>query len=112
MTRLLARLYKPVILVLFILLPFTLGNRLAAGRTEMQILTNRGNTLGYEAGVTFEPQPELQTAVNFWKRIYTQYTTKQSVIHDSLHLQVIYTAVDFSSIQDNPNLSDKQKRKI
>ncbi len=48
----------------------------------------------------FDPFPfpdELKPQVNFWKRIFTKYTTKQAVIHDDRYMNVIYEVIDVES---------------
>ncbi len=41
----------------------------------------------------FPLYPSLKPAVAFWKKIYTQYSTRQGVIHDDRRLDVIYEVV-------------------
>jgi membrane-bound lytic murein transglycosylase D len=41
------------------------------------------------------PLPEtLKPQVNFWKAIFTRYTTRQVVLHDDWYLDVVYGVVD------------------
>ena len=54
----------------------------------------------------FSVLPKLKTRVEFWKRVYTHYTTDQAIIHDQNHLDVIYQVVHLPS-----NLSQRQKDK-
>ncbi|MBI3584465.1 MAG: LysM peptidoglycan-binding domain-containing protein [Nitrospinae bacterium] len=42
----------------------------------------------------FHVPSSLQTNVNFWKRIYSEFTTNQVVVHDKDNLNVIYDVVD------------------
>lgn len=58
----------------------------------------------------FEPTPELRPMVEFWKKIYTQYTTRQVVIHDKDDLSIIYEVVDLDSGGKKP--ARERKRKI
>ncbi|MBU6374612.1 MAG: lytic transglycosylase domain-containing protein [Bdellovibrionales bacterium] len=37
--------------------------------------------------------PELRKQIEFWKRIYGEYDTKQSLIHDARYIEVIYDVV-------------------
>ena len=73
---------------------------------------NRADTIGYIKGDSFSVPPYLTNAVNFWKKIYTLYSTKQSAIHDSQNLQVIYHIMDFSDLYARDDLDEKGKRKI
>lgn len=51
------------------------------------------------------PQPaELQPDIDFWVRIFTEYTTDQGVLHDTRNLAVIYESIDF------PPGSDRRQR--
>ncbi len=41
------------------------------------------------------PRPaELEPAINFWVRVYTEVDTQSGFLHDSQHLDVIYTSLD------------------
>lgn len=45
----------------------------------------------------FEPfpfPPELEPQVNFWKTAFTEYTTKQVLIHDAWYMNVIYEVIN------------------
>ncbi|MBF0318406.1 MAG: transglycosylase SLT domain-containing protein [Nitrospirae bacterium] len=53
-----------------------------------------------------EPSPficpaPLRHQVDFWKLIFTQYTTKQAVIHDNRYLNIIYSVVDLTEEERN-----------
>jgi len=43
----------------------------------------------------FSTPPGLRTQVEFWKGIFATYSTRQVVIHDSLHLDIVYKVLDF-----------------
>lgn len=77
----------------------------------------RGNLLTEDAPVTgahnkpaidfFEPScpthfplsERLKLQVEFWKKIFTEYTSKQVVIHDRRHVNIIYTVIDLTQKQ-------------
>ena len=41
------------------------------------------------------PRPEgLRTQIEFWKKVFTEYSENQVVIHDALYLDKIYSTVD------------------
>ena len=44
----------------------------------------------------FKTPPGLEHQVDFWIKIYSEYTTSQAIIHDSRNLNIIYEVVDFS----------------
>lgn len=41
----------------------------------------------------FSVPPGLETRVQFWKKIYTQYSTRHAVIHDQDNLEIVYKVV-------------------
>lgn len=73
-------------------------------------IKNGTTPLGYDEK-TFEIPVGLKPRVDFWLDIYTKYTTQQGVLHDSAHVGVVYEVVDFSQIQSDASLSDRQKTK-
>lgn len=58
----------------------------------------------------FEPSPELRPMVEFWKKIYTQRTTRQAVLHDKDDLTIIYDVVDLDN--GGKKAVRERKRKI
>jgi len=62
------------------------------------------------AGTVAEPEPfpvydSIRPNVSFWKKIYTQYSTTQGVIHDKQRLEIIYGVIE---LQD-PNRHGSRK---
>lgn len=51
----------------------------------------------------------LRERVGFWKEIYSKYTTSQGVMHDSLHINIIYQPVDFGAITRDTSLNPRQR---
>jgi membrane-bound lytic murein transglycosylase D len=48
------------------------------------------------------PKPAgLVTQVEFWKKIFAQYSENQVVVHDDLYLDKIYTVIDLRSLAEN-----------
>ncbi len=43
---------------------------------------------------TFIIPEELKPRVEFWKKIYSRYTTSQVVLHDKKHLDIVYEVID------------------
>ena len=41
----------------------------------------------------FSTTPGLQSKVEFWKKIYSEYSTKHAVVHDIKNLSIIYEVV-------------------
>jgi membrane-bound lytic murein transglycosylase D len=51
--------------------------------------------------------PGLKTQIKFWKDIFATYSTREVVIHDSLHLGRIYDVLDFRPLAES-GLSDAE----
>lgn len=62
---------------------------------------------GFAAESLIARPPELQPAVDFWIRVYTQITTSQGFIHDQHELNVIYDTVTFPS-----DASPRERQKL
>jgi len=62
---------------------------------------------------TFDTPPGFVRRVNFWIDIYTKYTTHQVLLHDAHYLDIVYRMLDFTKLDDDPNLSavDKERTK-
>ena len=48
----------------------------------------------------FPRPPALESAVQFWIRVYSVYTTEQMALHDSENLDIVYTVVDLPPAED------------
>lgn len=55
--------------------------------------------------------PDLAPMVDFWRKIYTTYTTDQVVFHDPDHLEIQYGVLDFTELNQRP-ISDVEKSAI
>lgn len=53
----------------------------------------------------------LQTNFDFWKKVYTEYSLDQGVIHDSWNVAIIYEVVDLVD-EDQPNAHRINKKRI
>lgn len=65
----------------------------------------------YQGKTVFPVPLELRGRVDFWKDIYSVYTTSQAVIHDKDNLDIIYEVVDFDRIFNGRKVSDRSKRR-
>jgi len=66
--------------------------------------------LGYDQD-TFKVSENFRHRVNFWKRIYSQVTTDQGLLHDTEDLRIVYGVIDFREINSNSALSEGQKQR-
>lgn len=62
-------------------------------------------------GVSFEIPQELESIVDFWTKIYAVYDTSQVVFHDTDALEIQYSVLDFSTLEEK-GMSDAEKKSI
>ncbi len=70
--------------------------------------SSQTGALGYSEN-TFSTPEGLKKRVAFWRDIYAKYTTNQGVMHDSLHIEIVYHPVDFNSIMRDTSTNSRQK---
>ena len=51
----------------------------------------------------------MEERVNFWIDIYSKYSTSQGLLHDSRYVHLVYEEIDFSSIEENNDLTGTEK---
>jgi hypothetical protein len=55
---------------------------------------------------------QLQKNVNFWVRIYSEFSSNQGLIHDAKYIDHVYEVLVFTgSTRENARLIKKQKQK-
>lgn len=64
--------------------------------------------LGWSETV-FDVPEGMRDRVRFWRDIYAKYTTDQGVLHDKIHLNIVYDHVDFREIMEDPSKSRREK---
>ena len=57
--------------------------------------------------VDFPEAPELNSAVEFWKRVYVEESSDGGLLHDSVDLGVVYERFDFD---DGKSLASRKKQ--
>jgi membrane-bound lytic murein transglycosylase D len=77
------------------------------GRSSLILIAAFVATVAYSADApsSFTVPAELEAAVSFWKRVYTEVDTNAGLIHDDRHLNVVYEVVRFPS-----DLSERGRR--
>lgn len=77
---------------------------------EMELPTfgSQPRALGYSQ-LAFTVPPGLRKRVDFWKRIYTEFTTQQMVMHDTLYPEIVYGVVDISGILPDPSVPHRKR---
>ncbi len=76
---------------------------------ELPSFGRQTEALGYSSDDTFIVTPELKPRVNFWKKIYTELSSAQAVIHDSDYPELTYVVLDISSFTENSDISYKKR---
>jgi membrane-bound lytic murein transglycosylase D len=80
---------------------------------ELPTFENAPGTLGVNGTNIFSTPPELQERVNFWKKIYAEYTSGEAVLHDSEHPDLVYEVVDIGKyVADSSFSYRKQMRQL
>ena len=60
----------------------------------------------------FKTSDQLKARVDFWAKIYSEYSENQGVFHLTDDPSVVLGEIDFSSIIDDPDLNAFQKEKL
>lgn len=60
----------------------------------------------------FDIPKYFRSSVRFWFNIYTQFSSKQVVIHDMENLDLVYNVIDFSDLYSHDNIHKFAKAKI
>ena len=61
---------------------------------------------------TFAIPKGLETNVQFWIDIYSQYSSDQGILHDAEYIDLIYDVLDFSSISSQADLTTFQRERL
>jgi len=72
--------------------------------------SKQAQALGWTAQA-FETPVGMEERVQFWKDIYTKYSSEQGVLHDSKYVSLVYDNLDFSDITASVDLTHRQKEK-
>ena len=56
----------------------------------------------------FSVDERMRKNVEFWVRIYTEYTTSQGLIHDAKYIDHVYEIIDFQKLGLDPNKGNKK----
>ncbi len=69
-----------------------------------KILSDPDNLIRKE----FEIEPYFKNSVTFWAQIYTQFTSRQVLIHDKNNLSIVYDALSFEELHQSKELNRYQ----
>jgi membrane-bound lytic murein transglycosylase D len=83
-----------------------------AGHKDMHLTQSLGDhapSFYQPLNPTYFQYPDgLRPQVEFWKKIFTEYTSGQAVIHDRRHVGIIYSVIDLTK---NQQYSERARRK-
>jgi membrane-bound lytic murein transglycosylase D len=63
---------------------------------ELPNFGRQNGAVGYSFNETFKVPPELKKRVEFWKKIYTELTSSQAILHDAEYPELTYKTLDIS----------------
>jgi membrane-bound lytic murein transglycosylase D len=72
--------------------------------------TNQTRALGWTPNTFAEPKG-MEERIEFWKEIYTKYTSDQGVLHDSKYINLIYEKVEFNDLSARSDLPPRQRER-
>lgn len=70
------------------------------------------DALGYSGLETFMVPHSLRTRVDFWKKIYTEVSSQEALLHDAEYPEITYGIVNLSEFEKDPSLSYRQKMRL
>lgn len=85
-----------------------LFNKSKLREMELPSFDPQPDAIGYSKK-TFEVPKKLKSRVDFWKRIYSEFTSDQAVLHDSVYPDLIYGVIDVGKISRDPKSSYRKK---
>ena len=89
------------------------GILIIVGLIFLTVVTFAGNPAFPSREADPFPHPEeLESSIEFWKKVYTVYTTKEGIIHDSEDLTIIYEVINLTDIADLNKLKNKRIRNV
>jgi membrane-bound lytic murein transglycosylase D len=71
----------------------------------------QSGALGYTPGATFAVPDGLKTRVEFWKKIYAEYTSQQALLHDAEYPDLVYGVLDISPYVNVSAVSAHQQQR-
>ncbi|UCD11270.1 MAG: LysM peptidoglycan-binding domain-containing protein [Nitrospinaceae bacterium] len=71
-----------------------------------------GSAAGSASGQTFPEPPGLESKVQFWTKIYSEYTTHHAVVHDANNVDIVYEVVYLGEKRLSRRSRDRKLEKI
>ncbi len=70
------------------------------------------NALGSEKGTSlhFPEYSVIKPNVRFWKKVYSEFTTHQGIIHDNQNLDIIYEVIQLEPLNGSRNQKANQRK--
>lgn len=83
-----------------------------AREMELPSFGEQNGSLGYEPNETFKVPPELKSRVDFWKKVYSQYSSNEALLHDYDFPEIVYEVVDISKYANDESMSYRKRMKL
>jgi len=75
------------------------------------VLLGMSNLPAHAAEDPFPLYPVIDSNVTFWTNVYARYSTAQAVVHDSVHLDIVYEVIDLKPA-DHPGARKTNRRRM
>lgn len=80
-------------------------------RADFSALGPEGAILSVVPPLQFNVDERLKKNVEFWVKVYTQYTTEQGLIHDAKYIDHIFEVLDLKTISGKPSKAAQKSKK-
>ncbi|MES3039456.1 MAG: lytic transglycosylase domain-containing protein [Bdellovibrionota bacterium] len=71
---------------------------------------SQDKALGY-SHLAFVPPEALRPRINFWKRVYSEISSKEGFVHDTEEPFTVFQVMNLNDIYNNADLTPRQKEK-
>jgi membrane-bound lytic murein transglycosylase D len=104
--------WKPLLFILISLFAESLALALPIGNVDPLSLGSEGAFLSINPPLKFQVDQRMRKNVDFWIRIYTEFSSNQGLIHDSKYIDHVYEILDFKNeTRSNSKVIKTQKKK-
>ena len=78
---------------------------------ELPSFDNQGSAIGYVPEETFRVNSDMRDRVEFWKKIYSEYTSSQAVLQDADYPELSYIVLDISRFTNHSSIPYRKRMK-
>lgn len=88
----------------------TLSDWIGSRKWRAPDFLGQSSSLGYMES-EFQIPELLKNRVEFWKDIYTKYTTHEGVLHDTDDVAIVFSSISFKALEEQSDIGPRQLRK-